>query len=471
MRPGRPPGMDRWEDTGGSHVPNPGDAAAVSELWVHAARPPVPVDSSPTPTPTPQPPTGPKTRGRGHPRTPTVGSPGRSRWWPALSVPSCASAGNTSPTPSSTSRCASSAPSTSSASPLRSGARTWLLAYLATRTDPVTADTIRDAVWAGAGVSTHRVYTSTSPLRAALGPSVLPSGGPHGYQLTPGRVTTDLARLQYRVSYAGPDAAVCTLVQAINLISGQPFTTTTNDDTWWRWAQDDTLAAAVEAPTADIAHRLSLLVREERGDLDLAHDLRVAGFSGTVSDEDCDNLFYYLMEAHCNDRAFLIRTDCRLMRDAAFLAVSTPGVVSDPSPGLVEIRNVATGRCTDVEGPSTANNAPLHQWQCVGVSNQRFRIHPAPGSPGRFQIRAEHSGKCARAFSTVKQYDCVNGWNSERFRIQGALNQNKYSLRGAGDWYVSCWQVPGGFSNGTDLAHPTCNDNSNWYIWRILRAD
>ncbi len=173
-----------------------------------------------------------------------------------------------------------------------------LLAYLATRTDPVTLDAIRDAVWGGAAVNPQRVYTAASTLRTAIGPDALPGAGEHGYQLTRGTVTTDLARFQYRVIYAdrtGTDAAVCTLVQALSLVRGQPFSATTAEDQWWRWAHDESLASATEAHIADIAHRVSWLAREERRDLDLA---QWAAEQGLAASPHCDRLVGELMRAH-----------------------------------------------------------------------------------------------------------------------------------------------------------------------------
>lgn len=200
---------------------------------------------------------------------------------------------------------------------------------------------------------------------------------------------------------------------------------------------------------------------------DYCYDLRKAAFSGTVSDGGCDRAFYDLMEAHCNNR--VLSGDCRLVRDIYYLAVIAPGVVTDPNPGIVEIPNRETAKCADVEGPSPNDGTPIQQWSCVGVSNQRFRIHPAPNAPGLFHIKPTSiTGKCVRATSTVFQWTCSDTLLSERFRIQGALNEDMYSLRDALSSFGRCWHVPGNsYSNGTDLDNPTCNDLSYWYIWRI----
>lgn len=198
---------------------------------------------------------------------------------------------------------------------------------------------------------------------------------------------------------------------------------------------------------------------------DYCYDLRKAGFSGTVTDGECDHWLYWLMEAHCNDRFFAF--DCRLIRDSYKTAVSLPGVVTNPNPGLVEIRSRMTGKCADIEGASSADNTPIQQWSCVGVSNQRYKIWPAPNAPGYFHIKPSHSNMCARALTDPVQWSCVNTWDSERFRIQGALNQNQYSIRSK-HHQNECWKVPLSWSNSTDLVDPVCDDYNNWYIWRIV---
>jgi hypothetical protein len=197
---------------------------------------------------------------------------------------------------------------------------------------------------------------------------------------------------------------------------------------------------------------------------DYCYDLRVAGFSGTVTDNDCDVAFYWIMEAHCNNR--VLSGDCRIVRDTYYLVVAAPGVVADPNPGLVSIRNFATNKCLDVEGPSSANGTPLQQWDCVGVSNQRFRISPV-GS-GLFQVTMTWiSGRCAASSSTVTQQACSTSSTSQRLRIQGVSGSNIYTFRAEVAGFNECWKVPDSSSNGVDLVDPTCNDGNGYFRWRI----
>lgn len=207
---------------------------------------------------------------------------------------------------------------------------------------------------------------------------------------------------------------------------------------------------------------------------DFCYDLRRASFSGTVSDYDCDAWFYYFMEANCNDRSGFAASDCRFYRDSAYTAVRHPDVVAYPNPGQVEFYNRGALNCADVEGPSLADDVPLQSWDCLGVSNQRFRIWPAPGAPGYFHIKSVYSGKCVRATSSsdrVTQETCNDSYYSMRMYIQGALNDNQYSIREQNSRGADCWHVPGNsYANGTNLDHVPCNDYSSWYLWRIFDA-
>ena len=204
---------------------------------------------------------------------------------------------------------------------------------------------------------------------------------------------------------------------------------------------------------------------------DYCYDLRKASFSGTVSDYECDTAFYFLMDAHCNNRVF--QGDCNIVRDSYYLAVRVPSVVTNPNPGNVTIVNRGSFKCADVEGPSTAENTPIQQWSCVNVNQQRWRIWPASGYPGYFEIRSVFSGKCVGAtgyYNVVVQQACGSGIDYHRFRIQGALGLDQYSIRDGQSSYQNCWKSPQTSANGANLQNPTCNDYSNWYIWRIYGA-
>lgn len=191
---------------------------------------------------------------------------------------------------------------------------------------------------------------------------------------------------------------------------------------------------------------------------DYCYDLRKAGFSGTVSDSACDSAFYDIMEAHCNNRVF--SGDCRIARDIAYVAVSAPPVVTNANPGVVFAVNMQSGKCMDIEGPSTGTGASIQQWTCADVSQQKWRIWPQPGYPGLFKIVSEHSDKCVAAspiYNIVVQQSCTTE-SFKRIRIRGALNGNQYSLRDGQSSYNNCIAAPSSNLNGTNLTDPVVED-------------
>lgn len=66
-------------------------------------------------------------------------------------------------------------------------------------------------------------------------------------------------------------------------------------------------------------------------------------------------------------------------------------LLTGAGPTYYEIVAKHTGKCLDVAGGSTAADAMLTQWTCVGISNQHFRIVSVGG--GFNKIVARHSGK------------------------------------------------------------------------------
>ena len=197
---------------------------------------------------------------------------------------------------------------------------------------------------------------------------------------------------------------------------------------------------------------------------DYCYDLRRAAFSGTVSDKDCDDAFLFLMEAHCNDRVFY--ADCRIIRDIFYAFVRDATVVAYANPGKVKVVNRQTGKCVDVEGPSSADGAPLQQWSCLAVTNQIYRIFPG-GQAGMFNFHIPFSGKCAGAVFTVGQLPCSTHRDYLDMQIRGALNIDRYSIRPRFNT-GSCWRVPLSSGDGVDLQNiAPCDDTNNWYLWRI----
>ena len=194
---------------------------------------------------------------------------------------------------------------------------------------------------------------------------------------------------------------------------------------------------------------------------DYCYDLRKAGFSGTVSDGDCDSWFYGLMEAHCNNR--VLAADCRLVRDTFYQFVAAPGVVTDPDPAAVSVKAVHSGKCADVTASSLNDGVPIVQYTCTGTANQKFKFWPAPGAPGYFQAKPTHSNKCADiniSNNQIAQYGCGN-FAEQRFKIQGSQLQNIFTLRSQFHSNTFCWDVPASSLNFVQLIEYGCSETSN----------
>ena len=200
---------------------------------------------------------------------------------------------------------------------------------------------------------------------------------------------------------------------------------------------------------------------------DYCYDLRKASFSGTVTDLDCDVVFYQLMDAHCKHRASGHRGFCNAVRNGAFSAVLTPPVVTDPNPGLVRFVNVASKRCLDVEGPSLALRTPLQIWSCKNVSQQKYRIWPSPGSPGYFQVKPLYpNNRCSASVNSVWIDRCVNNANAQKIAIYGVGSKDEYTIHSRA-MTRNCWVVPPKYADGVDVRSSTCNALNSRYRWKI----
>jgi hypothetical protein len=197
---------------------------------------------------------------------------------------------------------------------------------------------------------------------------------------------------------------------------------------------------------------------------DYCYDLRKAGFSGTVSDSDCDGWFFWLMEAHCNDR--VLADQCRSVRDSYFAAVSAPGVVTNPDPAAVPISNFNSAQCLDVEGSSMLEGARVLQYWCNFTPNQLWKITPVDGHPGRFRLVAQHSQKCADTWQRgITQWSCQ--YDEQIVQIRGAFNLNEYTIRPEVTNYTTCFDVPWSSTTpGEQIITYSCNETSNqiWFI-------
>ena len=83
-----------------------------------------------------------------------------------------------------------------------------------------------------------------------------------------------------------------------------------------------------------------------------------------------------------------------------------------------EVRALHSDKCLDVEGPSVADGANVHQFGCRDTSNQRWLLFPS-GAVGYYEIRAFHSDKCLDVYRSLT----TNGTNVQQYTCRGTNNQ------------------------------------------------
>ncbi|WP_205324300.1 PHB depolymerase family esterase [Glycomyces sp. YM15] len=118
-----------------------------------------------------------------------------------------------------------------------------------------------------------------------------------------------------------------------------------------------------------------------------------------------------------------------------------------------QIAGVASGRCLDVPGSSSANGTQLQLWDCNGGSNQQFTRTPA----GELKV----GGKCLDAHgwgtaegTQVVIWDCTGGSNQ-----RWTLNSNG-SI--SNDFNGLCLDAMGGTgANGTEIILWSCHGGTN----------
>lgn len=191
---------------------------------------------------------------------------------------------------------------------------------------------------------------------------------------------------------------------------------------------------------------------------DYCYDLRGAGFSGTISDADCDNRFLDLMNAHCKHR--VLSGLCYDIAYEYWLGVRLPWVVTNPDPGPVQFRNLNSLLCMDVYAFATSDNSPVVQWGCNGFENQQWHVTPAGG--GAFRLEVQHSLKCADTFGgVIAQWSCIS--SSQVVEIRGAFNTDVFTVRRLGN----CFDVPASSKSwGVQLISYPCFETGNqlWFI-------
>ncbi|HUP92977.1 MAG TPA: RICIN domain-containing protein [Solimonas sp.] len=124
------------------------------------------------------------------------------------------------------------------------------------------------------------------------------------------------------------------------------------------------------------------------------------------------------------------------------------------------------GRCLDVDGASTGDDAEVQQYACNGASNQRFQLRSSDNL--NWEIVAVHSGRCVDVEggtadgANVAQWGCHGGAN-QKFQLQRVGNTFRIKSAPSG----KCLDVAGeSRANGANVAQYTCHGASNqqWSI-------
>lgn len=132
------------------------------------------------------------------------------------------------------------------------------------------------------------------------------------------------------------------------------------------------------------------------------------------------------------------------------------------------IVNRSSGKCLDISGGATADGAALQQWSCNGNPQQRFRFVAksigATISPGRYTLKALHSGKCLDTASS----GTANGTNLQQYTCNGGLAQAFDVSRDANGYY----QFANILSNKVaDVASAGIADGNNLQLWGVTNTD
>ena len=143
-----------------------------------------------------------------------------------------------------------------------------------------------------------------------------------------------------------------------------------------------------------------------------------------------------------------------------------------PPPAPEPITVYHSGRCLDVDGATTANGAPVHQWPCNGGLNQSWFVRPG-GSAA--EIVNARSGKCldvqgasTAAGAAVRQWTCHGGDNQKWTAVRTG---NTFALRAQHSGL--CLTVPGQARGGARLQQDACNGASHklWSIESLRQGD
>ncbi|WP_426746551.1 RICIN domain-containing protein [Myxococcus faecalis] len=92
------------------------------------------------------------------------------------------------------------------------------------------------------------------------------------------------------------------------------------------------------------------------------------------------------------------------------------------------IVNKSTGRCLDIDGPSTADGATIHQWDCHTGASQIWVVEPTDSGYSRFVTL--HSGKAL----DVRDVSTADGAGIQQWGYGGGANQQFRAVATSGGY-------------------------------------
>ncbi len=139
----------------------------------------------------------------------------------------------------------------------------------------------------------------------------------------------------------------------------------------------------------------------------------------------------------------------------AYAYTAQPQVLVHPQ-AWYRLVNRRSGKVLDIDGPSTADGANLHQWEWYSLTNQQWRFEPA--GDGSFRVISRYSGKAC----DVADASWANGANVQQWPTNGTPAQ-EWWLQPAGDGY--CKVVNRETGRVLDVADLATTNGANVQQW------
>jgi hypothetical protein len=155
---------------------------------------------------------------------------------------------------------------------------------------------------------------------------------------------------------------------------------------------------------------------------------------------------------------------------ATVVAIASPASAVSLPNGPYQIRPLNSSKCVDITGVSYANGAYAQLYDCLGGGqyNQLFFFDLVPGTSDRYQIKAEHSGKCLDVTGVsqdpgarLQQYDCL-GYTQTNQIFATLYFGTDYWITATHSWQNVTWQ---GLFNGAAVFQFGAVD-ARWVIVR-----